>query len=315
MSRTTPNLGLTVWSDTNDQFDPTALAHNWDLIDADYSRGRPANSAEIVATVPVTSNFDGRLIYLTAADSGFPAKSLLRYNGASWAVIGYEILAAVPVSGNFAGRLVLLSASASGFAAWTLIRYDGSAWAQAVKGVDISATVPVTNNYAGRIVVLSGADSGFSAWDVIRFDGSAWAKIGPQPIPPSTRIVESIVTTDQTTTSVVDPGTTLFTFAAGTYENVQYYFHLTIPQVSHSVGSSTISFRLRDTSGPTNVGNIISFQTSTTANRRGNHSIFLPFTPTAGAHTYAVTWFSDTAGTVTLSTTGLAPAIFRIIKS
>jgi hypothetical protein len=314
MSRTTPNLGLTVWSDPNDQFSTTQLAQNWDKLDADYIRGRPANSAELLSAVPVSGNFDGRLVYLTAADSGFAAKSLIRYNGSSWAVVGYETLSALPTSSNFAGRLVLLSASASGFPAWTLVRYDGSTWAQAVKGVDIAASVPLTNNYAGRVVVLSAADSGFSAWDVIRFDGSSWAKIGPQPIPPSTRIVETLITTDQTTTSTSDPGTTLFTFASGTYENVQYYFHMSIPQISHSVASSTISIRLRD-STPANVGNPTVLQTSATAGRRSSHNIFFPFSPTAGSHTYAVTWWSDTTGTVTLSSTGQAPAVFRIIKS
>lgn len=309
--RTTSNLGLRVWDSPSDQFSPTDLAFNWDKVDSDYSRARPANQVENLSAVPSSGNFDGRLVYLTATDSGFPAKSLIRYNGSSWAAVGYEILAAVPSTSNFAGRLVLLSATASGFPAWTLIRYDGSSWAQAVKGVDISATVPVSNNYAGRIVVLSAAASGFAAWDVIRYDGSAWAKIGPQSIPPASELAYFTQVTDLTSTNTVSPGDTITTFGAATFENLKYYFHIVVPKVTLSV-PGTITFLFQEAT--TTIGAPMTLQVPA-GTVFENYTTLLPFTPTATAHTYNVKWFISTAGTATISVTGLAPAVFRIIKA
>lgn len=310
--RTTSNLGLRVWDSPSDQFSPTDLSFNWDKIDADYLRARPANQVENLSAVPASGNFDGRLVYLTATDSGFPAKTLIRYNGSSWQVVGpFEVSASLPTLSNYAGRLVLLSAAASGFSAWTLVRYDGTSWAQAVRGVDISATVPATNNYAGRVVVLSTTTGGFNAWDVIRYDGSSWAKIGPQAIPPSTEIAYSTIVADTTTTNTVSPGDTLLTFSAGTFENVKYYLHLSIPRLTLSVAGAT-NFLFREST--TAIGNPIQV-TVTTGGAYKDFAAVIPFTPTAGAHTYNISWYIGTAGTATINTTGLAPAVFRIIKA
>lgn len=312
--RTTSNLGLRIWNNVSDQFSPDDLAHNWDALDADYLRARPANQAEVLAAVPSSSNFDGRLVYLTASDSGFPSKTLIRYDGSSWRAVGpFEVLAAVPTLGNYAGRMVLLSGASGGFAAWTLIRYDGSTWAQPNRGVDISATVPVTNNYAGRLVVLSSADGGFNAWDVIRYNGSTWARIGPAPVPPSTELTYYSQTTDITTTNTASPGDLINTFSAATFENVKYYLHVTIPRVTLSVPGN-VNFLLRDTSGPTIIGNPLS-RAIGTGGAYTDFSVWFPFTPTAAAHTYDVRWYISTAGTATINTTSLAPAVFRIIKA
>ena len=310
--RTTSNLGLRVWDNPSDQFSPTDLAFNWDKLDSDYGRARPANQAETLSTVPSSGNFDGRLVYLTASDQGFPAKTLIRYNGSSWATVGpFEIQSSVPTLGNYAGRMVLLSAAASGFPAWSLIRYDGSAWGQAINGVDVSATVPASNNYAGRVVVLSTTTGGFNAWDMIRYDGSAWTKIGPQAIPPATELAYYSQPTDITTTNTASPGDGIQTFSAATFENVKYYFHIVIPKLTLSVAGN-VNFLLREST--TIQGNPIQ-ATVTTGGAYKDFTVLFPFTPTAGSHTYNVTWYISTAGTATINTTSLAPAIFRIIKA
>jgi hypothetical protein len=125
MARTT-SKGLYVWDLSTDAYDHTQLAANWDKID--QLLGSPATSMQVLAAVPVTSNFAGRLVMLSASDSGFQPWTLIRFDGSAWRAIGYEIQPAVPTSGNFAGRIVVLSSAASGFNAWDVIRYDGSAW-------------------------------------------------------------------------------------------------------------------------------------------------------------------------------------------
>lgn len=125
MARTTTK-GLFVWDLEGDSFNHTQLAANWDLIDS--LLGAPATSIQTLAAVPGSGNFAGRLVMLSAANGGFPAWQVIRYDGSTWRPIGYEILPAVPTSGNFAGRVVVLSSAASGFNAWDMIKYDGSAW-------------------------------------------------------------------------------------------------------------------------------------------------------------------------------------------
>lgn len=125
MARTTPK-GLHVFDLALDQYDHTQVAANWDLIDS--LLGTPATSIQTLATVPSTGNFAGRLVMLSAADSGFSAWQVIRYDGSTWRPVGYEILPAVPTLSNFAGRIVVLSAANGGFNAWDAIKYDGSAW-------------------------------------------------------------------------------------------------------------------------------------------------------------------------------------------
>ncbi len=116
---TTPNLGLKVWNGDSDTFNRQDLIDNWNAIDADYARSRTANQVEILATLPVTNLFDGRLVYLTAANGGFAAKSVVRYNGSSWAVVGPspEVMGSLPTAGNYQGRIVALTAADGGFQA------------------------------------------------------------------------------------------------------------------------------------------------------------------------------------------------------
>lgn len=125
MARST-SKGLYVFDLTTDQYNHTQVAANWDLIDS--LLGAAATSVQTLAAVPSTGNFAGRLVMLSATDSGFPAWALIRYDGSAWRTVGYEILPAVPTLGNFSGRVVMLSAANSGFNAWDMIRYDGSAW-------------------------------------------------------------------------------------------------------------------------------------------------------------------------------------------
>jgi len=317
MARTTTNLGLKVWDLPSDGFSPTDLAFNWDAIDADYSRARSANQVEILATVPVTSLFTGRLVYLNAADGGFEAHTLIRYSGSNWKAVGpFESKAALPVANLYAGRLVFLTSADGGFAANSLVYYNGASWSLINGGITVNATVPVTGLYSGRMVVLSAADGGFLAWDVIRYNGSTWSLIGPQPtaaVPAGTEKAYVAVTTDSTTTTTaIASGTTIASFGAITYEATKYYLDISIPRVKHTIADTTVSFGLYEAATP--IGGEIKFDTYNAA-RHINAHVKIPFTPTAASHTYTVQWCGGTAGTGTITATSLAPAIFRIFKA
>lgn len=311
--RTTANLGLTVWDSNSDTFDHTVLAANWDKIDADYTRTRPTNSAEVRTTLPTSGNFEGRLAYLTASDGGFAAGTLVKFNGGAWkSVSNVEVLGAIPTTGNYAGRMVLLSSTSGTFAAWALIKYDGAAWTLANYSYELLSTLPTTNNFAGRLVVLSAADSGFSAWDLVRFNGSTWTRIGPQPTPPGTELGYVTVNADTTTANSIDPGDTLVTFTAATFEQTKYYLEINLPMLSHTVSSELVSLRLQETG--TNVGNPVATHSDPTPGKfKGFSSVKIPFTPSAGSHTYSVTWWTA-SGTATINATGYAPAVLRIFK-
>jgi hypothetical protein len=183
MSHITPNLGLTVWDSPSDAFNSTELADNFDAIDADATRVRPTNSAEVLATLPGVGNFNGRLVYLSAADGGFAAGTLVRFQGSTWGAVGpIEALAAVPTSGNYPGRVVLLTAISGTFAAWSLITYNGTSWAPVNQTYELLASVPVTNNFAGRLVLLTASSGGFESYSLIVYDGSAYHRVDKRGI-------------------------------------------------------------------------------------------------------------------------------------
>lgn len=313
MSSQTTNLDLTKWDSPSDVFDSGELAENFQKIDDDFNRARPTDRAEILAALPVSGNFNGRLVFLSAASGGFAAGTLVRYYG-SWAAVGpFEVLSAVPGTGNYAGRIVLLSAASSGFAAWTLIRYNGTSWGPANNSYEVQATIPSTGNFAGRIVLITSADQGYAAYSMLVYTGSAWKLIGPEPVPPGTELVYSVVSSDTTTTNTADPGTNLITFAAATYENVKYYIDIDIPRISHTVASADIHMNLYESTTP--IGSPFVFRLPATAGAPTSFSSKKAFTPTAASHTYLVNWWLSTAGTGSILTSGFAPATFRIFKA
>lgn len=131
--RTSTNIGLTVWDLEADQFSHTTQAANLDLIDSYFvgfnTTTKLAKRLHTTATIPGAATA-GDTVMLTAAAGGFPAWTLIRYDGSAWRPVSHmEIQPTVPATGNFAGRVVILSAADSGFDAWSIIRYDGSAWA------------------------------------------------------------------------------------------------------------------------------------------------------------------------------------------
>ena len=143
----TSSKGLTIWDLTTDQFSHTALAANWSLIDGWLGK---AQYIETLSAAPTTNNFAGRMVMLNTADSGFPAWTLIRYDGSAWKNAGaIEILPAVPTLSNYAGRIVVLSADNGGFLAWDVIIYDGSAW-NAVGGFKGVNTGTLATNIQGR---------------------------------------------------------------------------------------------------------------------------------------------------------------------
>jgi hypothetical protein len=129
MAYQTPNHGLYVWDLETDQFNHIQLKTNWDVVDGRLLANSNTKGVETLAAVPGSGNYNGRLVMLSAADSGFAAWTLIRYDGAAWrSTSAVEISSIIPVSGNYAGRVVVLSAAVGGFAAWDVIRYDGSQW-------------------------------------------------------------------------------------------------------------------------------------------------------------------------------------------
>jgi hypothetical protein len=178
VSRSTPNLDLTVWDDNNDEFNPTELADNWDKVDAALDTSAsfyPADRVEIRATIPVTNLFEGRLIFLTAAIGGFPAHTMLCYTGTVWKNVGpFEVFTTtLPSAGNFVGRAVVLI---SGGNKHLLINSDGAdAWVQ-VGGIPSGTSLPVSPT-AGDVYLLTAAASGFEAYSLIAYTGSAWVRL------------------------------------------------------------------------------------------------------------------------------------------
>jgi hypothetical protein len=312
--RSTPHLGLTVWDSNNDTFNSTQLAANWDAIDADYTRARPANQVQVVTTVAsVPSPVEGTLAYLSAADSGFAAGTLIRRTASTWKPVpGVELLSAVPSSGNFAGRMVLLSVANGGFAQWSLINYTGSVWQMLNHTYELLATVPTSGNFAGRLVLLTTANGGFNAYDLIRYTGSTWAKIGPQAVPPATELLTYTISTDAQTTNTVSPGDLLNSFAATTFENVKYYFEVSIPWLSHTIAQGGGQILLRE--GSTTIASL-SIPTANTATAPTNFVGKAPFIPTAASHTYTLYWYTLTAGTLTIFGATYSNALVRVVKA
>lgn len=313
--RTTANLGLTVWNLNSDTFDPSQLAANWDTIDAKFSSSAVSNTPirylEGLSSI-VASGTEGRIGITTAATGGFAKDTVIRYSGTSWRTVGpTEIVSTLPTSNNWAGRTVILSAAVGGFNAWDMVvNTDGAnTWAEIGKTQTSTTVAGFTNNYAGKLGVLTAADSGFNAYSLLLYNGSSWALVGPQAIPPATELVYSTISTDITTTSGTDPGGTLLTFSTATFENVKYYLNINIPRIKASV-TAGVEFRLRE--GASNIGNPIEFDLNTSYQ---SVSALFPFTPSAGSHTYYIDWWITSPGTLTINTTNLAPAIFRIIKA
>lgn len=173
MATTTPNLGLKVWNLASDPYSRADLEYNLNVLDAAVAAPGTSSDILVVSTVPVGGT-EGDVVFLNAANGGFPADTILSYTGSQWRAVGPpETLAAVPTQGLYAGRTVLLSAAAGGYPAWTMIAYDGAAW-QKIGGVEILAAVPATNNYAGRLVLLTAANGGFDAFSLILYTGSTW---------------------------------------------------------------------------------------------------------------------------------------------
>lgn len=225
-SSTTANYGLRLWSANGDAYATTDLVFNFTTIDTILAQPRATNQAELLAAVPGSANFQGRLVYLTAADSGFPTDTLIRYNGSSWRAVGpHEILSSVPSSGNYGGRLVLLSGASGGFAAWTLITYNGttSSWQNVGRGTDVvdPGATPLgtlTGNYAGRIIVITNDTTEptngqeFSAYDVLCWDGSIWHRVGPQVNPIESTTISGLGTGSAGSQGLIKAGSTPFDF-------------------------------------------------------------------------------------------------------
>jgi hypothetical protein len=125
MSTQSLNLGLTIWNAANDQFDWTLLANNFSIIDQQFAAAGtqtvsnvPIRFIETLSTVPSTGNTDGRLVYLTAANGGFSANTIIQYKTSttSWYEVGQpELVTQVPPSNHYLGRMIVFTASSGSF--------------------------------------------------------------------------------------------------------------------------------------------------------------------------------------------------------
>lgn len=308
-----------VWDANNDVFDHVQLAANWDAIDAALAQARNTNKIDNDAALPsgLVAGDRGRIAYLTNDSGGFTAGTVVLWNGAAFRALGpFEVHPTAPSSGNYAGRIVLISGSGDpNFPQWTTIRYDGAAWARIDKGIDTVANLAgTTNNYTGRLVLSTQAETiggvTYAANSLYRYAGG-WALVGPQPAAPGTQKTYRLVQTDVTTTNLVSPGDTLFTFDAAAFENTIHFLEVSIPRLKNSGATNNVNFLLRE--GGSTVGTINSIQIQANDIYVPTHFL-MPFTPTAASHTYSVTWYVS-AGTATINTTGLTPAVFRIYKA
>lgn len=171
MARTT-SKGLTVWNLTTDPFDHNQLAANWDLIDSLFSQSGKA--IQTVSTLtpgaggPQTPLNAGDLVMTNSTVGGFPAWTLLRYDGSGWESVGpIEVQSSLPVSNLYNGRVVVLSAATTNFSAWTAVRYNGSSWdylspfgyvntgngAANIQGVQINGDVYLNSGSRGIVLV------------------------------------------------------------------------------------------------------------------------------------------------------------------
>lgn len=182
---TTPNLNLVTWPNAGDNFDYTALANNFTIIDNQFSTKTvsttPVRFIEQLSAVPNSGNTLGRMVYLTVADSGFAADTLIQYNGTRWESFGQaEIQSSLPISSNYIGRIVVLTASSGGFSANdVVINTDGANSWQKIGGISVVSSVAAsTNNYAGKLIVLNTADNSapggpYDAWSVLVYNNTS----------------------------------------------------------------------------------------------------------------------------------------------
>jgi hypothetical protein len=178
--RTTPK-GIIVWSDPTDLYDHEELGENFDLIDSLLGT---TQSVEIVATLPTTNLFSGRLVMLSADVSGFKAWTICRYDGSAWKAVGpFEVHTTLPSSGNFAGRLIVLSSASGGFDAFTLLYYDGSAWKNwQGRIVEVVTALPSTNNFTGRLAYCTQPVGTNEAYILYIYGNSQWNRVTPRSI-------------------------------------------------------------------------------------------------------------------------------------
>jgi len=143
----TTTKGLIVWDLSADRFDHTQLAANFNLIEDWLGK---AQYAETLGALPTSGNFAGRLVMLNTSAGGFPAWSLVRYDGSAWRNAGsVEILPTLPTLNNYAGRVIVLSANDGGFVAWEVLVYNGTSWTPA-SGFKAVNTGGLSTNIVGR---------------------------------------------------------------------------------------------------------------------------------------------------------------------
>lgn len=173
MATTTSNLGLTIWNSDNDFFDYSVLARNFTAIDAQFASTTVTNTkfrfAEDSATVPAGTQTNGRLVYLTAANSGFTANTLIQYRNGQWYEVGQpEVVSSAPASNNFIGRMVVFNATSGGFVAGDVAVCTNIAGSGTYTKINYTIgnaanLAAISNPTINQLYVITSADSSATA--------------------------------------------------------------------------------------------------------------------------------------------------------
>ena len=178
MSTQSPNLNLTIWNAANDQFDWTLLANNFSIIDQQFAAAGtqtvsnvPIRFIESLSAVPNTGNTNGRLVYLTAANGGFSANTIIQYKTSttSWYEVGQpELVTQTPPSNHYLGRMIVFTASSGSFVTGDVaVCTDVSGvYTKVNKGVGTYTSITnavAASPTAGTLAVLTAADANLGA--------------------------------------------------------------------------------------------------------------------------------------------------------
>lgn len=141
---------------------------------------------EVQSGLPTSGNFQGRVIVLSTAASGFSQWDMVvNTDGAnSWNKVGAVATSATVAgfSNNYAGKLGVLTSADSPYSAYSLLVYTGSAWQSVeTRGVQTGTSLP-GSPYTGQVFCLTAALNPYSQYDVLRWNGTAWGQISSPPL-------------------------------------------------------------------------------------------------------------------------------------
>jgi hypothetical protein len=122
-------------------------------------------------------------------------------------------------------------------------------------------------------------------------------------------------TSDVSTAVPASPGAQFYNFPAATYVAVKHYLELFFP-VIRANAAGTLYWVLMEGGTPVAGAGTAGVDIPNISGGFGvTVALRIPFTPTAGSHTYAVNWVGNGTIVFTVKATGLAPATARIVRA